>query len=165
MTKKKWKLILGVVTLGFLLYTWISGRQGQPLAGKVISVHDGDTITILKGIQSYKIRLFAVDCPELGQSFGRNARQFTSDLVFGKQVTVYYTGKDRYQRYLGTVTTADGKNLNRELVKAGLAWHYKAYSDDPILAGLEVKARMAKKGLWADPQATAPWNWRKARRE
>jgi micrococcal nuclease len=45
-------------------------------------------------------------------------------------------------------------------VKAGFAWHYKRYSSDPILAQAEIEARNAKAGLWADPQAIAPWDFR-----
>jgi len=86
-------------------------------------------------------------------------------MVFQKKVNVYYSSKDRYRRYLGTVMDREGKNLNRELLKAGLAWHYKHYSDDVILAGLESKARRAKLGLWADPGAIPPWEFREQARE
>ena len=50
--------------------------------------------------------------------------------------------------------------MSLELVKAGLAWHFKRYSTDPVLAQAEIEARNAKAGLWADPQAIAPWEWR-----
>ena len=46
------------------------------------------------------------------------------------------------------------------MVKAGLAWHYKQYSSDPVLAQAEIDARNAKAGLWADPHAIAPWEFR-----
>jgi endonuclease YncB( thermonuclease family) len=36
--------------------------------------------------------------------------------------------------------------LNRELVKRGLAWHYKEYSDDQRLADDEDNARLKKLG-------------------
>lgn len=163
--RSKIRLVIGILVIGFFLFTWISGRDGKTLAGKVISVHDGDTVTLLRDKTSYKIRLDGIDCPELGQAFGNNARQFTADLVFGKEVTAYYQSKDRYGRYLGTVITKEGKNLNRELLKAGLAWHYKHYSEDLILAGLETKARLDKTGLWADRRAIPPWVYRQRRRE
>jgi micrococcal nuclease len=164
-TKQKIRLLIGLVVLGFLIYAWITGKEGDRLTGTVVSVHDGDTITLLQGKTQYKIRLDGIDCPELGQAFGNNARQFTSDMVFQKKVNVYYSSKDRYRRYLGTVMDREGKNLNRELLKAGLAWHYKHYSDDVILAGLESKARRAKLGLWADPGAIPPWEFREQARE
>nr|MBP7205720.1 thermonuclease family protein [Candidatus Cloacimonadota bacterium] len=105
-----------------------------------------------------------VDCPEKGQAFGNVARQFTSDLAFNKAVKVKYTERDQYKRYLGTVYVGE-TNLNKELVRAGLAWHYKEYSDDPVMAALEIKARLKKKGLWSDPKPIAPWEFRRLKRE
>jgi len=52
-------------------------------------------------------------------------------------------------------------NVNREMIKRGMAWHYKQYSDDETLAQLEVEARRNKSGLWADPNPVAPWEFRK----
>ncbi len=158
---KKSLLSLALVLVALLAIRLLSVKE---IRGKVVSIQDGDTITVLQGGATYKVRLFAVDCPEKGQAFGNVAKQFTSDLVFGKTVKVKYEELDRYQRYLGTVYR-DELNLNRELVKAGLAWHYKQYSKDPVLAALEVKARLAKKGLWADPRAIPPWEFRRQSRE
>ena len=53
-------------------------------------------------------------------------------------------------------------NLNQELVRQGLCWWFRPYApNDTVLEELETKAREAKKGLWADPQQVAPWEWRK----
>ncbi len=56
---------------------------------KVVSVHDGDTITgLTEEKQQLKIRLDAIDAPELGQPFGQASKKSLSDMVFGKLVTV-----------------------------------------------------------------------------
>jgi len=55
-------------------------------------------------------------------------------------------------------------DLNKELLKAGLAWHYKQYSRDPELQKLENQARMKKIGLWSEPDSVAPWGWRRQKR-
>ena len=56
---------------------------------KTIPVTVGDTITILNNQRKQtKIRLYGIDTPEKGQSFGNKAKQFTADLVTGKQVIV-----------------------------------------------------------------------------
>ncbi len=159
--RKKHILSLALVLAALLFINFLPGKE---LTGKVISVQDGDTITILQGKTSYKIRLQGIDCPEKSQAFGNVAKQFTSDLVFGKTVRVKYDELDHYKRYLGEVFV--GKvNLNKELLKAGLAWHYKQYSKDPVLAALEIKARAAKTGLWSDPWAIPPWEFRRQRRK
>ena len=46
--------------------------------------------------------------------------------------------------------------------KAGLAWHYKFYSDNKRLADDEDNARLKKLGLWGGShKPIAPWDWRK----
>ena len=111
-----------------------------------------------------EIRLLDIDCPELAQAFGRQAKKQTSDLCFGKSVTVKANGKDRYDRTLAHVILPNGKQLNRELVKAGLAWWYRKYSDDQSLGKLEADAKKSKRGLWTDVKPVAPWDWRAAQR-
>ena len=58
-----------------------------------------------------KIRLTDIDCPERKQAFGTKAKQFTADLVFGKEGIVLVKGKDQYSRTLGEVFLADGHVL------------------------------------------------------
>jgi len=107
--------------------------------GKVVGIADSDTITVLNGKTPVKIRLYGIDCPEKGgQAFGNKAKQFTSDMVFKKQVQIEPMDQDRYGRTVAWVFV-DGKNLCEELVAAGLAWHYKKYSSDQNLADLEAK--------------------------
>ena len=74
-------------------------------------------------------------------------------------------GLDKYGRTLGDVILTDGQNVNRELVKAGLAWWYRKYSKDQSLGELETQARQAKLGLWADKDPIPPWEWRHMKRE
>ena len=115
--------------------------------GKVVGVTDGDTITVLlESKKQYKVRLQHIDCPESRQPFGFKAKQFLSQKVFGKNVTVKWDKMDRYKRILGNVYL--GKEwVNLELVKEGLAWHYKFYSKDKTMAAAETKAKAAKLGI------------------
>lgn len=100
--------------------------------------------------------------PESRQAFGTKAKQFTSDMVFGATVSVEIMDTDRYGRKVGVVYSAKGYNLNQSLVNAGLAWWYRQYApNDTILRDLEAKARAEKKGLWADPNPIAPWDFRR----
>ena len=48
------------------------------LTGKVVGVHDGDTLTLLVNEKQYKVRLDGIDAPELGQDFGTRAKQALS---------------------------------------------------------------------------------------
>src|SRR4051812_17332243 len=94
----------------------------------------------------------------------RDPRQakFTGDLAFGQMVTVPVRDVDRYKRTVAEIILPDGRNLNQELVRAGLAWWYTQYAKrDTVLRDLEQEARDAKRGLWSDSQAVTPWEWRK----
>jgi endonuclease YncB( thermonuclease family) len=136
----------------------------EEFTGKVVGITDGDTIKVLRGNEQVKIRLEGIDCPESHQAFGTKAKEATSELVFGKTVTVRDSGKDRYGRTVAEIILPDGKILNRELVRVGFAWWYKRYSKDESLGRLEAKARDSKVGLWADPNPIPPWDWRQNER-
>ena len=131
---------------------------------KVVGVKDGDTIELLQNGKTMTVRLFGVDTPEKTQAYGQRARQFTSDLAFGKNVRLIVNNTDRYGRTVGTIILPDGRSLNEELVRNGYAWHYKAYSNDLKLANLESDARRYKRGLWQDANPVAPWDFRKNKR-
>ena len=83
----------------------------------------------------------------------------TAKLVAGKIVTIWPTDTDRYGRTVAFVFVED-KNVNKELLKAGLAWHYKKYSRDPEVAKLEFEARSNRRGLWKEAEPVPPWEWR-----
>ncbi|MFD2960152.1 MULTISPECIES: thermonuclease family protein [Olivibacter] len=103
------------------------------MKGKVIRVADGDTITILDSDNTQvRIRLYGIDCPESHHDFGTVAKKFTADHCFQKVVTVEVKDIDRYGRTVGIVLLPDGKNLNKELLKAGLAWHYKHFDNSSV---------------------------------
>ena len=111
--------------------------------GKVVSVADGDTITVLYGKKEYKIRFLHIDCPESSQAFGTKAKQVLSNKVFGKTVTVRWTDKDRYKRILGDVYVGQ-RWINVEMVNEGMAWHYKFFSKDASIGAAQAKARAAR---------------------
>lgn len=133
----------------------------EPFEARVVGVADGDTISVLHRGSQIRIRLTGIDCPERGQPFSTRAKQFTSKLVFGRTVTVRPFGTDRYRRVVADVVLPDGRVLSRELVAAGLAWHYTRYSKDEGLARLEKQARAARVGLWSEERPVAPWDFRR----
>ncbi len=125
---------------------------------------DGDTISVMHRGRAQRVRLHGIDVPEKRQAFGNNAKKFTSDLVFGRVVAVQVVDVDRYGRIVGEVILPDGRSLNRELVRTGLAWWYRKYSRDKSLGQLEEEARSARRGLWIDPSPIPPWEFRKKRK-
>jgi endonuclease YncB( thermonuclease family) len=136
----------------------------ETLTGRVVAIADGDTLTLLTPERrQVKVRLHGIDTPEVRQPWGSRARQALSDLAFQRAVRVEVQDVDRYGRTVGRIY-AGPVDVNAEMVRRGLAWVYTRYNRDPALPALEAEARMAKRGLWADPQPVAPWNWRRQRR-
>jgi micrococcal nuclease len=130
-------------------------------SGQVVRVLDGDTIEVLHNRRAKRIRLNGIDAPEKGQAFGQKAKQFVSEQAFGKDMTVRTFGLDKYGRTIGDVFLPDGRMLNEELVREGLAWWYREYAPGNVtLEKLEAEAREAKRNLWSHKRPVPPWVYR-----
>ena len=92
-------------------------------------------------VAQHKIRLYGIDASEKSQAFGAASKHHLSSLVFGKDVRVKYKSRDKYGRILGTVYV-DGKDVNLEMIRAGLAWHYKRFDSTPAYAAAESEAQI-----------------------
>jgi endonuclease YncB( thermonuclease family) len=154
-----------LIAAPLLLLLITASLHAEEIRGKVVSIADGDTITVLDAEKvQHKIRLEGIDAPEKGQAFGTKAKDKMSELVGEKEVVVRWEKKDRYGRILGDVHLGD-RLINLEMVQDGLAWHYKQYSKSKELAEAEEEAQKAKKGIWGDKSPEPPWEFRKKGRE
>lgn len=140
------------------------------LRGRVVSVADGDTVTVSDGRHvAHIIRLAGIDAPEKAQAYGKLSRQNLVRQVAGQTVEVEWRKTDKYGRQVGTIWLG-GVDVNLAQVEAGLAWHYKAYADEQSAddrqhyAQAEDHARRRHIGLWRDTDPTPPWDFRQARR-
>jgi endonuclease YncB( thermonuclease family) len=149
-----------------------AGAPGQQtLSGRVVRIADGDTITVLDaGNTQHRIRLQGIDAPESRQDFGAQAKKKLSGLIFGKDVEVIYEKTDQYGRLVGKILL-DGRDINLEQVRSGMAWHYKEYEreqsteDRELYARAEDEARSARRGLWLDTNPLEPSEFRRAERQ
>lgn len=139
----------------------------KTFSAKVIRVSDGDTMEILYKNVPTKIRLAHIDCPEKRgkQPFGNNAKVALSDLCFGRIITIKGEKYDRYRRLIAVVINDRNQNVNHEMIKLGMAWHFTKYSKDPVYAKLEKEARKNRVGLWQDKNPIAPWLWREKKKK
>ena len=163
------------LTLAALLLLGTSSAFAQGYRQKlesvrVVGVSDGDTITVLTADKKQiRVRLVGIDAPESRQAYGERAKQKLSELVFNKTVSVLFDKQDRYGRTLGKVLLGE-RDVNMEMLLAGLAWHYKDYARDQLEADrdmyamAEAEARESKLGLWTDANPTAPSEYRRAGR-
>lgn len=155
------------IFFGTCLLLLAGTAQATTIAGKVVGIADGDTVTVLDADRmQHKIRLQGIDAPEKAQPFGQRSKEALSALVFGKQVRVEWNKRDRYGRTVGKVVV-NGTDANLEQVKSGLAWWYRKYSSEQSAAdrsayeAAEASARAARRGLWRDAEPVPPWEWRR----
>jgi endonuclease YncB( thermonuclease family) len=144
---------------------------GAAVAGEtclVVGVADGDTLTARCGLvgafQQVKIRLAEIDAPEKRQDYGQRSRQSLAALCFGALATIRPEGKDRYGRTVARVECR-GEDVSEAQARAGAAWFSKDYGKDPIVKALAAEAKDERRGLWANPSALPPWDWRRIQRE
>ena len=139
-----------------------------PWTGKVVKVVDGDTLMVLplKGKTPRRVRLFSVDCPELGQPSGREAQRATSRLVKGKQVQIIARDGDKKKKLVLAEVKVSGVSLAESLLNSGFAWHLRGPAPSPELAKIQDEAKAARRGLWAaKEEPLPPWKWRERRAE
>jgi micrococcal nuclease len=158
------QLVVAIVPVLLFVASPPTYSAEDPFTGLVVRVVDGDMIHVQRDGESVKVRLEGIDAPETGQEYGPRARAALMKKILAKTVTVKPTGADKYGRTLADVWI-DNRNINLELVREGCAWHFKKYSKDPALAAAEEVAREQRRGLWADANPQAPWDWRKAEKE
>jgi len=147
--------------------------------GTVTKVHDGDSIHITpKGKKRVIIRLAGIDAPEIKQPFGIASRDKLRSMILNRPAEAKCHKTDRYKRQV-CVVYFNGDDVNLQMVRAGMAWHYKEYL---VRAGMawhykeyqseqsrrqrwgysraESKARSGGLGLWGG-ESIEPWDFRK----
>ncbi len=144
----------------------VSSTGMTVLTGKVTAVHDGDTLTLSTADITEQVRLQGMDAPELAQPFGDAARTALSQRTLHQSVRVAYIQRDRYDRLLGQVFTADCSDVNHQMLVLGMAWFYKAYACELESTRrsryelAETQAHEQHLGLWSQSQPVAPWIFR-----
>jgi micrococcal nuclease len=161
--------ITSLVILCFLLSATLA-ITGQ---FKVTRVTDGDTVKVEGREGTMTIRLVGIDAPETsrkkrepGQPFSQQAKKYLASLVLNKNVDILNHGQDRYGRVLGVISL-DGKNINLEMVKVGLAEVYRGKPAKGLDLGpyrqAERQARQTRLGMWSlGNKYVSPRDWRKS---
>ena len=121
---------------------------GKPFTAEVVGVVDGDTVDVaLAPDRRLRIRLHGIDAPERGEPFSQQALTFTRVLMFSKRVTVIGRDIDPYDRLVARIVV-DDTDASAAILSAGLACHFRRYSDDQVLEAAEQSARTARRGFW-----------------
>ncbi|MBD5417360.1 MAG: thermonuclease family protein [Desulfovibrio sp.] len=162
--------LIFLCAVGFALFT---ARIAHAFPAEVLSVHDGDSITARRvgpvRHKSDKVRVYGIDCPELDQPYGEEARELTARILDGKTVEIVPAQKGKsYRREVGgIVLLGDMLVIQDTLVSAGLAWVDDRFCKLPVCDLWRLhqrEAKAARRGLWADDAPVPPWTWRKMKR-
>lgn len=155
-----WALLAGLLATGC----------GLPpdAAGRVIRVYDGDSFRLATadgGIR--EVRIYGIDAPERHQPWSARAREALRGMLEGGAVRLEPVTEDAYGRTVARVVRIrDGLDAGLAMVRAGHAWVYDRYTDDPDLLRAQAEAREEARGLWAltPGQRVPPWEWRRRNR-
>lgn len=142
----------------------IKPRPAATIAG-VASVIDGDTIEI----HGQRVRFNGIDAPESRQYCDdakgfeypcgrRSAEALDKFLAASRPVHCAFVAWDRYGRFVGNCTRADGADVAAWMVGQGQALDWPKYSNGAYAAP-QARALAAKLGLWVG-NFQAPWDWR-----
>ena len=152
-------LLFSLIVLAYCNHKDNNKTESNSETGRVVGIIDGDTYDILlDGHNTVRIRMEGIDAPEKGMPFYKKAKRHLSDLCFGKTVRLEIRNTDKHGRKVAFSYLEDGTELSHEMIKAGLAWHFKKYNTDEDLAKLEIEAQNAKIGIWSIENPMSPWN-------
>lgn len=151
---------ISYLLLGVIAALPSPAAAGAEFVARVIAVHEGDRLTIHYQGRKDMVYLRGVDCPELKQPYGTQAKHATAAYIANREVVVRELHQDRQGRMIADIRLRDGRQIAYELVKEGLAWVQPEGSQDQTLKDMEELARASGKGLWSEPNPIPPWKWK-----
>ena len=113
----------------------------------VSKVYDGDTICVDVRGTTTKVRLAAIDAPELKQEDGEEVKAWLSSLILNKSIKVEPVDTDRYGRLIAFIYLGNSE-INERMVKEGLVWFYKEYANGRDYFETMKWAMGQKIGIW-----------------
>ncbi len=141
--------------------------------GKVVKVSDGDTYIVKRSDGSeVKVRIHVADTPEVAhyktetdQPYGRESLDYATKLLLGKKVSVHPVAES-YGRIVADLKQGD-TDVATDLITNGMAMVYPQSRPRPTakLVEAQSQAKESKVGLWSNPKAVPPWEWRATARE
>lgn len=149
------KIYILIISL-FIIPLNVQAKKEEVKLSKCI---DGDTLTVIINKEEIKVRLLAVDAPEIdtNEAYSNEAKEFTCNILTNaKKIYLEYDKnsdkEDKYERILAWVW-ADDILVQKELVKEGyakIAYLYGDYKYTSELSKFESIAKENKTNIWGD---------------
>ena len=150
------KIIYTIILL--LLAT--TGANAYEIIETVTEVIDGDTFKTTERGKPVTVRIADIDCPELQQPGGQEAKQFTTKTLLGTLISIKTSGKKQNGIITAKITTNRGKDMAVLLIQKGLAWPAPK-TKNKLVTGQCKKTINNKIGIWAGGTPEPPWQYRK----
>ncbi|MCK5862718.1 MAG: thermonuclease family protein [Candidatus Hydrogenedentes bacterium] len=142
----------------------INAPARETYRGTVADVVTGSILVIERNGSLMKVRLYGVDSPEPGQTYYEESRGFAADKFLNEVVNVSVLTTDSQQNSVVLVFNSGGESLSHLMVSEGMAWWDRRNAEkNALLRRLNAHAITHSIGLYADPTALAPWDYRDSR--
>jgi len=149
------------VLLAVLFFLGAAAGHATPLrtvTATITRITDGDTVqAVTPEGTKLKVRLYGIDAPETakgkipGEPFSNASRKHLAALVNQQTVTLEIRDIDRYRRMVAVLWLAE-RNVNQEMIAAGMAEAYREYLKPPYripFLQAEQEAKTQGKGIWS----------------
>jgi endonuclease YncB( thermonuclease family) len=152
----------------FLLTFFMSVLSCHAYSATIVDVRAGDLLVISAEGQAQTVRLYGVMCPVHGQPYHDKARLLVNHLTLQRnaEITPLFNDEEGVSNVLVRIQGVKDY-LNGQLVGYGMAWVKPVQCKSRLCdewRKLEELARKNLVGLWSEPYAVPPWEWRKAQR-
>jgi endonuclease YncB( thermonuclease family) len=187
-------LVMGLLGFYFSPYGPKTSTEARPVESEISTnfngvywatvtrISDGDTLTVKDSLGiNQKIRLHAVDAPELNQRSGEESKSWLTQQLLNQRVKILVNNTDRYKRQVAKVVLPtesckqrlckDETDINLKAIETGHAWWYREFSrsqnseDQELYETAEKTAKKQGLGLWKHSEPQAPWQWRSEQRK
>lgn len=143
-----------------------ASSSGDRQPATVVSVGDGDTLTLHMGGDNVTTRLACIDTAETSAPMGEEAAaRLRQILPRGTTVTTRYVDTDRYNRLVAEVYLGD-RSINLQMVREGYAVVYPQYlsgcaDTEQAFLSAEAEAQQNRRAFWSQSDPIMPWDWRR----
>lgn len=132
---------------------------GDVFLGKVTAVTDADAFELRVAGKPFLLKLYGADAPEIGQPHRKESLAAFKEFILNRDVVATVRDIKSDSRPLVDVI-ADGDSIAQKMVEQGFAWHAPHHPDTESIADFQEHARQERLGLWKQPSAQSPWEYR-----
>lgn len=149
----------GLCAVAATTILWTASSLMALQRGSCIDVADGDSMVVELAGEHRMVHLFGIDAPELDQPMGPDAAELLRAEVQGRELSLDIRSQEDGE-FTAVIGCGD-QDVARRMVENGLAWLSESGDTDEAYAVALFMARAEERGVWSDPEAEHPADWRR----